>query len=121
MNVKDLYDIKILTSFFPVPAEIREEKIDGVIVSELMSDVLTIDHDNLLLITSLCSEQALTTAHIIGAVAVIISSGKEVSPRIIALARESEIALFTTSLRNFDISVFLCSLHPEIQRQVDNG
>ncbi|MGM0443821.1 MAG: hypothetical protein ACQEQV_06510 [Fibrobacterota bacterium] len=116
MIVNDLSSVKEISTC-TLNDVLRGEDIDGVVVTELMSDVLTIDYDNILFITSLCSFQAITTADIIGAVGVIITSGKEISDEIRAMAVERKLALFTTDLRNFEISALLCRRFPELARE----
>ncbi len=103
-------DLATYTDFIPlIPFEdFADVEIHEAAVSELMSDVLTMEHDNLLLITGLCTDQAIRTADIMGAVAVIITQGKQVSAGMIRIAEESGIALFRTDLQNFNVCQILC-------------
>jgi len=83
------------------------EQIDvkSVIASDLMSDVLLSDRDNMLLITSLSNEQSIRSAGIVGAVAVVITLNKSVMPGMVELAEELEIALLRTRFPKFESCV----------------
>lgn len=107
-----IQDLAAFTEFEPlIPFDdFADVEIHEAAVSELMSDVLTMEHDNLLLITGLCTDQAIRTADIMGAVAVIITQGKQVSPGMIRIAEESGIALFRTQLQNFNVCQILCGI-----------
>ncbi|NBC82376.1 MAG: hypothetical protein GVY19_03245 [Bacteroidetes bacterium] len=61
--------------------------------SDLMSDVLTIDTDNLLLITGLTNLQTIRTAEMSDIQTVLFVRNKKVSQDMIDLANESDIAL----------------------------
>ncbi|ERP31742.1 hypothetical protein [Chitinivibrio alkaliphilus] len=102
MRVREIEELPMIQARH-VPASLADETVGEIMVTELMSDVLTMDHENLLLITSLCSEQALTTANIIDAVGVIITSGKEIPPKLQSMAETCHISLWTTTLRNYQL------------------
>ena len=78
-----------------------------VVAADLMSDVLTMDLERPLLLTSLATEQALRTAHVVGAVAVLVANGKTVPPEMVALARKLGLPLARTALPKFDAAVAL--------------
>lgn len=61
--------------------------------SDLMSDVLTLDTENVLLITGLANLQAIRTAEMSDISCIIIARNKKVSEDMIKLANESNIAL----------------------------
>lgn len=110
MKVSDLLSLSELHKVV-YSDSVANETIEDVMVTELMSDVLTRNTDNLLQVTALCTDQAIRTADIVGAVAVIVTNGKEVTPSMIEIAEESDIALFTTNLRNFKVCSLLCQEH----------
>lgn len=83
-------------------AEIRH-----VVASDLMSDVLVVDHSSLLLVTSLASDQALRTAHIVGAPAVVVTNGKALPSSMKTLAAELDVALILSPLSKFHACVAL--------------
>ncbi|WP_298649691.1 DRTGG domain-containing protein [uncultured Proteiniphilum sp.] len=72
--------------------------------SDLMSDVLRYYMENTLLITGLCTLQAIRTAEISNISCVIFARGKRVSNEMIQLAKENNIAVIESGLTVFDIS-----------------
>lgn len=111
MFVKKLTNIDVLNLVVNCSATMNEE-IEHVVVSELMSDVLTMDHENLLLVTGLCTDQVIRTADIVGAVAIIITTGKNITEQMCALAKDAGIALFSTHIRNYEMCAILSQIHP---------
>jgi predicted transcriptional regulator len=79
-----------------------EEKLRSIIACDLMSDVLIIDQEVDLLITSLSTTQALRAANIVSAKAVVIVNGKPISPDMILAAQEFDIALLRTKCSTFE-------------------
>jgi hypothetical protein len=78
-----------------------------VISSDLMSDVLMVDLDRPLLLTSLVSDQSLRTANVVGAAAVLVANGKTPPPDMVALAQKLGMPLARTALAKFDAAVAL--------------
>ncbi len=108
MIVKELLNLDGINALY-LDDDVADELIHEVAVSELMSDVLTMEHDNLLLITGLCTDQAIRTADIMGAVAVIVTQGKLVTENMLKISSESGISIFNTELQNFDVCHLLCA------------
>ncbi len=81
--------------------------VANVIASDLMSDVLMMDQDQPLLLSSLVSDQSLRTANVVGAVALVVANGKTPPPNMVALAQELGIALARTDMAKFEASVAL--------------
>jgi len=84
--------------------------VRSVIVSDLMSDVLTMERPSPLLVSSLSSDQTLRTASMIDAAGVVIAQNKLLPEGIAALARELDITLLHTSFAKFETCVFLGKL-----------
>ena len=82
--------------------------LSKVVISDLMSDVLTIEDEHFLLLTSLTTDQVARTADIVGAAAVVITNGKKPQGSLVELAKELEIPLMSTKLRNYDAAIALC-------------
>ncbi len=72
------------------------------IASDLMSDVLLVDNEIDILITSLSTAQAIRTADIVSAIGVVIVNGKPVSADMKAAAKEFDITLLRTKLSTFE-------------------
>lgn len=72
--------------------------------SDLMSDVLRYYMENALLITGLCTLQAVRTAEISNISCIIFARGKRVSNDMLQLAKEYNIAIIESGLTMFEIS-----------------
>ncbi len=78
-----------------------------VVVSDLMSDVLVAEREDFLLVTSLASEQVVRTAHIVDAVAIVLSNGKNPQAAMADLAREQGLPVIGSELATFDVCLEL--------------
>ena len=81
--------------------------ITSVFASDLMSDVLMSDRDDMLLITSLSTEQSIRSAGIVGSEAIIIANNKTVTAGMVDLAKEQGITLLCTRLPKYESCVRL--------------
>ena len=79
--------------------------VGGVVVSDLMSDVLVVDHEHQFLVTSLATDQAVRTAHLIDASALIICNGKVVSESMQRIAKQTGVTLMSSPEAKFEVSV----------------
>ena len=77
-------------------------RIEHVAASDLMSEVLIAEDENLLLITALNTEQTLRTAHIVDALGVLLVNGKNPQPGMLRLAEEFDLTLFSTESSMFE-------------------
>lgn len=78
--------------------EIKDEKeVQKGFASDLMSDVLTLDTDDVLLITGLANLQAIRTAEMSDISCIVFARKKKVSQEMIELAKESNITLIECS------------------------
>lgn len=77
--------------------------------SDLMSDVLTLDEDNILLITGLANLQLIRTAEMADINVVILARNKKASPEMIELAKENGLHLLETPYSIFRTSGVLFS------------
>ncbi|HLN21744.1 MAG TPA: DRTGG domain-containing protein [Bacteroidales bacterium] len=72
--------------------------------SDLMSDVLTVEKENLVLITGLTNLQTVRTSEMSDINCIIIARDKKVNDEIISLARENNIVLIQSPYSVFRIS-----------------
>lgn len=84
-----------------------DRHIRKIVASDLMSDVLVVDEDDLLLLTSLVSDQVVRTAQVVGAVGVVVVNGKLLPPSMVSVANGLGISLLTTRLSKYDACVAL--------------
>lgn len=97
--------IEVLKADVLVVGEGCHRPIRHVVASDLMSDVLLVDEEDLLLLTSLASDQVLRTAQIVGAVGVIVVNGKSLPSSMVAVAKDLHMTLATSSLSKYAASV----------------
>jgi hypothetical protein len=81
--------------------------LQHVVAGDLMSDVLVVDYESLLIVTSLNSEQILRTADMVGARGVLLVNDKVPLAAVKALAQEQDISLLVTPLSLFEACVAL--------------
>lgn len=86
-----------------------EEEISHAFSSDLMSDVLTLDEENILLITGLANVQIIRTAEVAEIHCLVIVRNKKVSEEIVALANELNMILIESPYSMFKASGILYS------------
>ncbi len=69
---------------------------------DLMSDCLAFAQPQGLMLTGLCNTQAIRTAEILDAKAILIVRGKQPGQEMVALAKEKELPLLATDKLMFD-------------------
>ena len=106
MNLKTLFAAAQAQILWAEPSYESSDALH-VVAADLMSDVLMMDLERPLLLTSLATDQALRTAHVVGAIAVLVANGKTIPPEMVALARKLGVPLARTALAKFDAAVAL--------------
>ena len=89
-------ELKALTEFDP-------REVDGVFVSDMLSDVMAGAKSGNLLITVQTHKSIIPAANLVDVSAVIITSDKVVPQETIELAEKHDIALLTTNLPNYEL------------------
>lgn len=84
--------------------------IASVFASDLMSDVLMSDREEMLLITSLSTEQSIRSAGIVGSEVVIIANNKTVTDGMIELAKDQDVALLCTKYPKYEACVRIAQI-----------
>lgn len=101
-------NIKEITSLIDGKVICCKEKLSTVVefafASDLMSDVLTIEKDNLILITGLANLQAIRTAEMSDIFCIIFARDKKIGSEIISLAEENGMVLIESPHSVFHIS-----------------
>ena len=103
MTISDV--AKILEGSLVVGDAMASRAVGAVVASDLMSDVLLVDADDILLLTSLASDQAIRTAHIVGAMGVVVHNAKPLSETMIKVANDLHIPLVSSPLSKYDACV----------------
>ena len=95
---------EILDATISCGADKLEEEVEMGYSSDLMSDVLTLDTDNLILITGMVNLQAIRTAEMADIRVIVFVRNKKANPQMIELAKvngmcilESPYSLFKSS------------------------
>ncbi len=104
---------KVLNAEIVVEGEAATTDFNRVVASDLMSDVLLVDEEDILLLTSLASDQVVRAAQIIGAVGVIVVNGKSLPSSIAAIARDLGITLGRCALAKYEACV---AVHTALKR-----
>jgi hypothetical protein len=83
----------------------EDREIKRIFASDLISDILIADGEQILLMTSLLSDQVLRTADVIGASAVILVNSKQIPAMLGKAATKQGLPLFYTPLPKFEACV----------------
>jgi len=76
-----------------------------VVANDLMSDVLLNDGEDMLLLTSLASDQAIRTANIVGAMCVVVHNAKPLPQTMCQVADALGIPLVSSPLSKYESCV----------------
>jgi hypothetical protein len=87
----------------------RDREVSKAFSSDLMSDVLTLDDDDILLITGLSNVQLVRTAEMADIHVVLLARDKNSTSEMIELAKENGIVLLETPFSIFKASGVLYS------------
>jgi len=95
-DIKDLLHAEVV---------VGQDKLDMPVkagaASDLMSDMLTGQNNNVVLLTGLCNVQVIRTSVIAGVAAVVLVRGKQPTPEMITQAREHGLPLLSTPFTMF--------------------
>ncbi len=105
MTVQDA--ISVLNAELIASGEGLLKKVNHIVASDLMSDVLLVDEEAMLLLTSLASDQVLRTAQIVGAAAVIVVNGKSLPSSMKKVATDLGMTLAIAKQSKFDTCIAL--------------
>lgn len=93
-----------------VSGKLKNNKdLDKAFSSDLMSDVLTLDEENILLITGLSNLQLIRTAEMADIHVVLLARGKQATPDMIELANENGLIIMETPFSIYKASGILYS------------
>jgi predicted transcriptional regulator len=103
MTIADV--VKILDGKLVAGDGTSPRAVGEVVANDLMSDVLLYDADDILLVTSLASDQAIRTANIVGAMAVVVHDAKPLPQTMCQVADTLGIPLVSTPLSKYESCV----------------
>jgi len=99
MNTKDLIESAGLTPL----TQFEPREVDGVIVSDMLSDVMAGAKSGNLWITVQTHKNIVPAANLVDASAIVITSGKKVPQDTLDLANQHSIAILWTALSSFEL------------------
>jgi hypothetical protein len=102
MNIADI--VKTLEGSQVAGGE-SDRAVGAVVANDLMSDVLLNDFEDILLLTSLASDQAVRTANIIGAMCVVVHNAKPLPKTMCQVADTLGIPLVSSPLSKYESCV----------------
>ena len=82
-----------------------DRTVGTVVANDLMSDVLLNDGEDILLLTSLASDQAIRTANIVGAMCVVVHNAKPLPQTMCQVADSLGIPLVSSPLSKYESCV----------------
>ena len=95
-----------------------DRSVGAVVANDLMSDVLLNDAEDMLLLTSLASDQAIRTANIVGAMCVVVHNAKPVPQTMCQVADTFGIPLVSSPLSKYESCV---RVHEFLGREAAEG
>jgi hypothetical protein len=99
--------LKTVQGILITPYSDLEVEVSYGASADLMSDALRFGRENMLLLTGLTHPQAIRTAEMLGARALLFVRAKIPPPETVALAKEAGIALMATSYTMYEASGLL--------------
>ena len=105
MKIKDI--VELLNARVIVGQDQLDSEVGMAFSSELMSDVLTVETENLMLITGLANVQTIRTAEMSDILQILFVRNKQPTKTMIDLAIEHEITIITTPYSMFRASGLL--------------
>ena len=96
---------KVLDADILVKGDAVDKPIQHIVSSDLMSDVLVVDDEDILLLTSLASDQVLRTAQIVGAVGVVVVNGKPLPSSMVNVANDLHMTLLTSKMAKYEANI----------------
>ncbi len=99
MKLKDI--LEVLDGQVVCGKERLGDEVDAGFASDLMSDVLTLQTDNLILITGLANVQTVRTSEMADIHYIVLVRNKKATPEILELARENNQVIIECSYSMF--------------------
>lgn len=102
MTIKDISEK--ISGHLVCNEERKSLEVEYAFSSDLMSDVLTVEKENMVLITGLSNLQAIRTSEMSNINCIIFARDKKVNSDIISLAKENDMVLIESPYSVFRIS-----------------
>ena len=96
-TLKELLNAQVLCG-----EEYLDRDVHSACGSDMMSDVLAYVKDQAVLLTGLVNSQVIRTAEMMDMICVVFVRSKRPTPEMVAIAKESGIAVLATSMRMYE-------------------
>ena len=96
-EIKELLNAEVICG-----EELLDEEVSSAFGSDMMSDVLAYAKSDSVLLTGLVNPQTIRTALMLDMEAIVFVRAKKLTEDVIALAKESGIAVLSTEFRMFE-------------------
>ncbi len=103
MKLKEIADKLGLESLTPVP----DHDVDGVYISDMISDVIANAKPGNLLVTVQVHANAIAAANLVDLCGIIVAQGKRPAEDVLKMAAKAQIAVFTTPLNRWQVATKL--------------
>jgi predicted transcriptional regulator len=91
-------------------SNVEEREVEGVFISDMLSDVMTGAQAGNLWLTVQTHTNIVSAANLVDLAAVVITSGKEVPQATIELANRYHVIILTTPLKTFELATQLMGI-----------
>lgn len=102
-EIIDKVDLKALTN-------VDEREVDGVFISDMLSDVMTSAKPGNLWLTVQTHTNIVSAANLVDLPAIIITQGKELPQATIDLANRYHVIIFSTPMQTFELATKLIGI-----------
>ncbi|MCP4219245.1 MAG: serine kinase [bacterium] len=102
-EIIDKVELKVLTN-------LEEKDVDGVFISDMLSDVMTSAKPGNLWVTVQTHTNIVSAANLVDLSAVVVTQDKEVPEATIELANRYHVAVLSTPLQTFQLATKLISI-----------
>ena len=82
---------------------VEDKKVEGVFISDMLSDVMTAAQPENLWLTVQTHTNIVSAANLVDLAAVVITSGKKVPQATIDLANRYHVVILTTPMKTFEL------------------
>ncbi len=89
---------------------VEERDVEGVFISDMLSDVMAAAKPGALWITVQTHSNIVSAANLVDLAAVVITNGKEVPPATIDLANRYHVVILSSSLAAFELATKLIEI-----------
>ena len=103
MKLKEIADKLGLEKLTPVP----DHEVDGVYISDMISDVIANAKPGNLLVTVQVHANAIAAANLVDLCGIIVAQGKRPTDDVLKMAGKAQIAVFGTPLNRWQVATKL--------------